>query len=160
VHAGAAGILPHLLAAGALSASEQLAVVHLVRSIMAQTPPNMDMGGLVPKAPGSAGKDYPATSLGISKAFTNIMVALALNPGPLVKCANEFDRLEGQEVEVELGAEVSPSPLCAAVTAQLVPLFQPVIFAAVTDVVFGNTAGISAHLQEQIKCIRRRQPDW
>jgi hypothetical protein len=162
--AGAAVCLPHLLAAGALSASEQVSVVHLVRSIMAQTPPNMEASRATPTQP--IKKDYPATALGLSRALTNIIAALALDQRPLVKYANgkcdqvaAGQRGEGDDYDKE-GVPVLPGLLCSVVTAELVPLLQPIIFSTVTDQVFGSTAGLSQREEEQLKQLRRRMPGW
>jgi hypothetical protein len=162
--AGAAVCLPHLLAAGALSESEQVSVVHLVRSIMAQTPPNMEASRAAPTQP--INKDYPATALGLSRALTNIIAALALDQRPLVKYANaKCDQVaagprgEGVDYDMEY-VPVLPGLLCSVVTAELVPLLQPIIFSTVTDQVFGSTPGLSQREEEQLKQLRKRMPGW
>jgi hypothetical protein len=124
---------------------------------MAQTPPNMDVTHAAPSHPESVGKDYPATTFGISRAFTNITAALALDSPSLAAFANAVHE---QRPEAGEGVEVFPSPLCSAVTAHLVPLLQPVVFGSLSDRVFGSTAGLSARQQEQLKCFRRRTSSW
>jgi hypothetical protein len=172
--AGAALCLPHLVAGGALSSSEQLAVVHLVRSIMAQTPPNMDVAQAMPTPipADKAQKDYPVAAMGISNALTNIIAALALDPVTLVQHANAKcdrsaaghtggDQSNGDDEDDDDDVvSVFPGSLCSAVTAELVPLLQPITFSSVSDQVFGSTAGLSKRQQRQLQCWRRRAPGW
>jgi hypothetical protein len=105
-------------------------------------------------------KDYPTTSTGISGALTNLVAALALDAGPLVAFANGGYSREEAMLMAPLQLRLWPGPMCSAVTAQLVPLLQPIIFSDETDRVFGSTAGLSARHIEQLRCIRRRDPDW
>jgi hypothetical protein len=109
-------------------------------------------------------KDYPATAMGISQALTNIIAALALDPSPLVASANaRSDQSAAVGQAVNGGVDPShalPGLLCSVVTAELVPLLQPIIFSTVTDQVFGSTAGLSQREQQQIKDLRRRLPGW
>jgi hypothetical protein len=156
--AGAAGCLPHLLYAGALSEPQQVAVVHLVRSIMAQIPPNADVAESAHCPPDTAGKDCPVAVHGISRALANILAALALDPSALVKFANAHVG-QPEDAEVTIG-RVPPSPLCSAVTAELVPLLQHIIFGSVADHVFGSAAGLTGRQQHQVTCAGQEAPDW
>jgi hypothetical protein len=152
------------MASGALSESEQVAVVHLVRSIMAQTPPNMDVAQAMPlPLPAHlASKDCPANVMGIARALTNIIAALAVDPSSPVAYANAG---YGYSSGVPKGDTappllINPSSMCSPTTAQLVPLLQPIIFSAATDRVFSSTAGLSGRYQQQLECFRRRDVGW
>jgi hypothetical protein len=101
--------------------------------------------------------------MGMSQAMTNIIAALALDPGPLVTSAHEKSNCvaAGQAADSSIEASrVLPGLLCSAVTAELVPLLQPIIFSSVTDQVFGSTAGLSQREEEQLKHLRRMDPRW
>jgi hypothetical protein len=131
---------------------------------MAQTPPNMEASRAMPvRLPKIGGVDLPVTVMGMSQAMTNIIAALALDPGPLVTSAHEKSNrvAAGQASDSSIEASrVLPGILCSAVTAELVPLLQPIIFSSVTDQVFGSTAGLSQREEEQLKHLRRMDPRW
>jgi hypothetical protein len=156
---GAAECLPHLLAAGALSESEQVAVVHLVRSIMAQTPPNMEASRAMP--PHALSADHPVAAMGISRAFTNIIAALALDPRPPhagdkpgQASAAYTPSEQSASDDDDKASHVLPGLLCSAVTAELVPLLQPIIFSSLPDRVLGSTAGLSQEVETQLRFLR------
>jgi hypothetical protein len=97
--------------------------------------------------------------MGISRAFTNIIAALALDPRPFVA-----EHASGKRNQASAGHTTSnkdresphmlPGLMCSAVTVELVPLLQPIMFSSLPDHVLGSTAGLSQAEKEQLKYLR------